>query len=248
MTTAASGFAALIPPGERALAALLLRQAARYGERPLVVFPETSWTFAEAPARAAGAAGALAAAGIRPGDRVALLCGNRPEFLATFFGCAWLGAAAVPINTASRGLQLQHILENCGARLLVVEDTLAPALETIDRRGLALDATWIVGADATLPSGAAVAPAPTRPGDLAALLYTSGTTGPSKGVCCPHAQLFWWGANTADILGLGEGERLYTALPLFHVNALNTVYQALLTGSTAIFGKRFSVSGLWPAL
>ncbi|HVV93709.1 MAG TPA: AMP-binding protein, partial [Hyphomicrobiales bacterium] len=47
---------------------------------------------------------------------------------------------------------------------------------------------------------------------------------------------------------LGEGERLYTALPLFHVNALNTVYQALLTGSTAIFGKRFSVSGLWPAL
>jgi crotonobetaine/carnitine-CoA ligase len=247
VTAAAVDFAGAFPPATRALAPLLMQQAVRYGERPFVLFDEAAWTFAEAPEIAARWAGALAAAGVGAGDRVALICANRPEFLQVFFGCAWLGAVAVPINVASRGAQLQHILENCGARLLVIDEEFSPALAALDHPRLALATTWVLGA-ATLPMGEPVSPAPVRPGDLAAVIYTSGTTGPSKGVCCPHAHLFWWGANTADILGLGEGERLYTALPLFHVNALNTVYQALLTGSTAVIGRRFSVSGLWPAL
>src|SRR5262249_30250230 len=86
------------------------------------------------------------------------------------------------------------------------------------------------------------------PGDLLAILYTSGTTGPSKGVTCPHAQFYWWGANTARILGVEGGDVLATTLPLFHINALNTYAQAALTGAEVVYLPRFSASGFWPAM
>lgn len=242
----------------RVLPDLLAMQAERYGKRELVRFGEEKWSFEDALRIAAQRAAVLHESGIRAGDRVALMLSNRPEFLDLFFGCTWLGAIAVPINIASRGVQLQHILSNSGARLLVIEDALAETLATIDRNGLLIEAVWVAGDSEavdhpdvrSLPgvTNATQPPPLLAAGDLAAIIYTSGTTGPSKGVCCPHAQLYWWGANTAEILGLDEEERLFTSLPLFHVNALNTVYQALITGSTAIIGKRFSASGLWPTL
>ena len=96
---------------------------------------------------------------------------------------------------------------------------------------------------ATLPApGEPIPAASFAPGETVAILYTSGTTGPSKGVCCPQAQYFWWAAHTAALLGLGDGEVLLTTLPLFHTNALNAFYQALLTGSTLVVERRFSVS------
>jgi crotonobetaine/carnitine-CoA ligase len=86
------------------------------------------------------------------------------------------------------------------------------------------------------------------PGDPFTILYTSGTTGLSKGVCCPHAQYFWWGAYTGWQLGVCEGDVLHTPLPLFHTNALNCFFQALLHGATQVVEPRFSVSGFWPAV
>lgn len=242
---------------KRILSDLLVEQARRYGEREFVVFENRTWSFAAAAEIAAARAATLKAAGVGAGDRVALMMSNRTEFLELFFACAWLGAVATPINVASRGGQLQHILSNSGARLLVVEDALCGCLGAIETASLALETIYVVGdlskaelssAVALPAAGAPIPPASLRPGDLAAIIYTSGTTGPSKGVCCSHAQLYWWGANTADILGVVEEDRLYTTLPLFHVNALNTVYQALMTGSTVIVGKRFSASGLWSEL
>ena len=96
--------------------------------------------------------------------------------------------------------------------------------------------------------GEAIDPADLRPGDLVALLYTSGTTGPSKGVCCPHTQYFWWGVNTAHLLGIGTDDVLCTTLPLFHTNALNTFYQALLSGARVVYEERFSASGFFATL
>ena len=100
----------LFPPLERTLPKMLTRQAERYGDRRLIVIGGKTLTHAETFAAAAGYAGALAQAGVKAGDRVAIMCGNRAELLLTILGCGWLGAVAVPINTASRGAQLEHIL------------------------------------------------------------------------------------------------------------------------------------------
>jgi crotonobetaine/carnitine-CoA ligase len=79
-------------------------------------------------------------------------------------------------------------------------------------------------------------------------LYTSGTTGPAKGVCCPQAQYFWWGANTGMLLELQDNDVMVTTLPLFHTNALNAFYQALLHGAQLVAEPRFSASGFWESL
>ncbi len=99
-------------PAERVLPTLLQRQAERYGDRRLLVFGETIWSFADTARIAAASAKTLRDAGLRHGDRVAILCSNRPEFLQVYLGCAWLGIIAVPINLALRGGQLEHVLRN----------------------------------------------------------------------------------------------------------------------------------------
>jgi crotonobetaine/carnitine-CoA ligase len=244
---------------DRTLPVMLARQAERFAEKPLVAAGGMTWTYADTCEAAARFAGTLRAAGIQPGDRVALICSNRIEFLEIVLGCAWLGAIAVPINVASRGPQLQHILSNCGARLLVMEAAYADNLSFLEARRLAIEAIWLVDAQAdvrlgdvvatSLPrNGERIAAAAMRPGDPALILYTSGTTGPSKGVCCPHAQYFWWAVNTASLLQLGTDDVLCTSLPLFHTNAINTFYQALLTGTSVCYEKRFSASGFFPSL
>jgi carnitine-CoA ligase len=248
------------PLVERTLPALLTRRAWRSGTTPLVADHKSVWTADDALRQAAASAGRLAAAGIGKGDRVALLCGNRLEFIDVVLGCGWLGAVVVPINTAARGPQLRHILANSGARLLVAEASLTEALRDIEDAGaLALDMVWLLGdepASDGLPvparpypaAGVALPAAAVGPGDPLAILYTSGTSGVSKGVVCPHAQFYAWGLHSVRNLGIVPGDVLYTVLPLFHTNALNSLFQALVGGAKLVFGARFSASRFFDAL
>jgi len=248
-------------PAARTLPVMLQRQAERYGDRALFVCEGQRWSYRETVDLAARSGGRFAAAGIAKGDRVAILCGNRPEFLDLFLGCGWIGAVSVPINVAARGPQLEHMLKTSGARLLVMEREWLPALEFVEFASLQVEAIWIVDPDGGTPDqyqsvpvcalpalAASVAPAALKPHDLLTILFTSGTTGPSKGVCCPHAQFFWWGFNVLRQLDLRDGDVLHTTLPLFHVNAMGCFFQALLNGCTQVVEKRFSTSNFWPAL
>lgn len=241
-----------LPPDERTLPHMLRRQAALYGDRRLAEFADKTWSFADALDAATRFGGTLRAAGIGPGDTVAVICGNRPELLQVYLGCGWIGAVTVPINTASRGAQLAHILANCQARLLVLQADFSAALNSVGAVPETLGAIWLIG-EADIPArwprperfpspAGPVLEAALGPGDTVAILYTSGTTGVSKGVCCPHAQYFWWGVNTARLLGVRHDDVLLTTLPMFHTNALNTFYQALLTGTTLVVEPRFSAS------
>jgi crotonobetaine/carnitine-CoA ligase len=249
---------ALFPPPDRILSTILTRQAERYGGRVLLVAGETRWTYAQTAAIAAASAQTLVDAGIKPGDRVALMCSNRPEFLQVFLGCAWLGAIVVPINTALRGFQLSHIFRNSRPSLLVVEAPFLAAIDTVEAGVELPSQAWMIGtatetgsakiSPVQLPSlGGQAAASIVRSGDTVAILYTSGTTGPAKGVCCPQAQLFWWGIYSARALGIREGDVLFTTLPLFHTNALNAFYQAVLNGCTYVLEPKFSASGFWAA-
>jgi|SRR5579863_1015401 len=245
---------------QRTLPALLAARAARNGAASLFSDRTTTWTASEAVEIAARRAGALAALGVGRGDHVALLCGNRTEFMEIVLGCGWLGAVVVPINTASRGLQLEHILRNCGARLLVAEAHLVDAVHALDAQDLPLETIWLVGESALdvpesayattalPPAREPVAPAKLTDGDPFAVLYTSGTSGLSKGVICPHAQFYWWGHYTARDLGVTAGDVLYTCLPLFHTNALNSFFQALIHDAELVVDRRFSASGFFDAL
>jgi carnitine-CoA ligase len=201
---------------------MLERQAKSYGGRLLIRAGGMERTVEELRDDAARRAGALAAAGIGRGDRVAVISENRVELLELWLGCAWLGAIFVPVNTAHKGQQLEHVLRDAAPKLLLREAELE-----------------------ALGVGEAVRPAEVRPDETAAILYTSGTTGPSKGVVCPHEQWYWWGVLTGDVLGVREGDVLYTNLPLFHTNAMNTFWQALLCGGAFALGPRFSASRFW---
>ena len=250
-----------IPPAGRTVPEMLRRQAEKFGGKVLAGIGDFVLSFRDAPDVAARAAGLLAKAGVGPGDRVAVICSNRRELVELFLGCGWLGAVIVPINTASRGAQLRHVLENSGARLLAVQAEFLSALELVDLGSLPIDTIWVIGGGeggapqglpriaVPMPTGGEPVPAvQARPGDTLAILYTSGTTGPSKGVCCPHAQFYWWGINSVALLEISERDVLCTTLPLFHVNALGTLLQALLSGASVIYEPRFSASGYWQML
>jgi crotonobetaine/carnitine-CoA ligase len=246
-------------PHERTVPQMLIRQAERFADKPLVCVGGEVWSYARTRDEAARFGATLRSAGIKSGDRVALICSNRLEFLRAFLGCAWIGAVSVPINTASRGHQLQHILSNSAARLLILEGALAGNLDHLDIAALPLEMIWTIDADTPMHAGTIVSTAmpaaqdacaeeTLRPRNMLTILYTSGTTGPSKGVCCPHGQYFWWGTNTAALLGLSGSDVLQSTLPLFHTNALNTFFQALLMGISVTFEKRFSASDFYAAL
>ena len=231
-----------VEPARRTLPALLELAAERWAERPLLRSGDVTRSYAEMRDAVAAQAGALAAAGIRPGDRLAAVAGNRVELMDAWLACGWLGATLVPLDPALRGAQLAHALELAAPSALAVDlDT----LRHVEAAGVRLpDRVWVF-AETFPAAGRPVAREAVHPGDTVAVLFTSGTTGPAKGVVCPHAQFYWWGVNTARSLGVREGDVLYTCLPLFHTNALNTFVQALLSGATYALGSRFSASRFW---
>lgn len=238
---------------------MLIVQADRHRDRPLLTIGEVTWTFQDAASVAARRAGTLVAAGIGAGDRVALLLTNRIELMEMVLACGWIGAVAVPINTAAMGPQIGYFLKNSGARALVIEADLLPRLDQVEMDSMALERIWVVGdsqAAATFTGSVGRLPAPgspipaaaVKPGDTLAILYTSGTTGPSKGVMCPHTQYYWWGINSIELLEITADDVLCTTLPLFHINALSSFAQALLSGARMVLHERFSASGFWPAM
>lgn len=243
-----------IPALERTLPVMLRRRAEKYGDKPFVTCCGARWSFAETEQIAQVWASRLSAAGVKLGDRVAIHCSNRPEFLQMFLGCAYLGAIATPINTAFRGVQLAHVLNNSQPILLVMESQYSEIYAQLPDNAKLPNRVWTINADCIVDANGAVvhAPATSLPQEVfpqakdpVAILYTSGTTGPSKGVICPQAQLFWWGIYSARALKLKEGDVLFTPLPVFHTNALNTFYQALLNGCEYVLQPKFSASRFW---
>ena len=244
-----------LPPSERTLRHIIEFQAERLGDRPCLAVDDTSLSYGGLCDAASRFAATLQASGVERGDRVAIMSENRWEVIQCLIGCAWTGAVLVPINTASRGAQLQHMLTNAGPKIVAAETTCLESIAAVVRPdevtqlwhiGSAEELHWRGLASRPFPAATdPVAATPVGPGDPLAILYTSGTTGPSKGVVCPHAQFFWWGATVGGMLGIRPEDTLYTCLPLFHTNALNAFVQALMHDARFVVGPRFSASRFW---
>ncbi|WP_297536921.1 AMP-binding protein [Amycolatopsis sp.] len=247
------------------IGSVLGEAARRNGSKAYLRYRDEVFSYADADALARRYADGFAALGVRRGDHVALMCENRPEFLWTCFGLGRLGAVAVLINTASKGDRLAYYLNQSESSTLVVGagfveriGALAEPLPhlrrivAVERSAESLSALAAFDCPASelaaLVDGSAPAAAEVDvvPSDPAYILYTSGTTGPSKGVVIPHSQPLGIGRNTAAGYRYTGEDVLYTCLPLFHVNALfYTCYAALAVDATVALSPRFSAQNFW---
>ncbi|MFL5913087.1 MAG: AMP-binding protein [Gaiellaceae bacterium] len=176
------------------------------------------------------AANGLLELGVRPGERVALLMSNRPEFLWAHFGILLIGAHSVPVNISQRGATLHHILADSGVSAIVFQEDLRDWILAVRSDLPALRHTVVQGGPAgpgvdwdfeRLMSGADREPEIelAEPSGGVGMMYTSGTTGPPKGVVTTNYDLTPI-SRLLDASGVQAGETMYTGLPLFHGNAL----------------------------
>ncbi len=239
------------------------RQAERYGDREFVTFEEgRSLSFSQLDQQSGALALGLSDVGLRSGDRALALLSNGPEFLLSLVATNKLNAIFVPINTGLKGSFLEHQLRNSEPRVLLVDATLARAFEGVDLAGSSVEVVVVVGdhektpavlfgGKRTLPfdgllrdgNPEAVTQEP-APNDISTVMYTSGTTGPSKGVLMPHAHCYLLGYNLARVVRLSEHDVYYVCMPLFHANGLfMQTFGCLLTGARAAIVRRFTASG-----
>jgi carnitine-CoA ligase len=175
-------------------------------------------------ANAQRAANGLLELGVRPGERVAILMSNRPAFIWVHFGILLIGAHSVPVNISQRGATLAHILADSDAVAAIVQDDLREAVLELRDRLPALRHVVCAGGDWTLErllAGDDREPDVeiAEPSGGVGMMYTSGTTGPPKGVVATDYDLSPLVA-LLEASGVQAGETMYTGLPLFHGNAL----------------------------
>jgi crotonobetaine/carnitine-CoA ligase len=170
---------------------------------------------------------------------------NSVDWLALWFAVARLGALLVPINTAHKSAGLRYQLDHCRPSVLVLDPEFVAHLEDARLEHPPRHVLTAVPRAATDPREVA----DVGPHSPAAILYTSGTTGPPKGCLLPHGQYLAAAFLHADACGYDESTVIYTCLPLFHINAQNyTVLSALAAGGAVALDDRFSASRFWDRL
>lgn len=245
------------------LGSLLEERAAEMGDKPFLVMPgRVRLSFAEFNEQVNSVAHGLAGEGVGAGTRVIIMLPNSLEFLVASYALKKLGAVEVAVNTGFRGSSLVHTLNLTEAELLIVDESFAEAIGAVRdqlshimrvavRGDVAAVAAKLPGLDVDA-FDRLVAERSDNPArkvsdtDLAAILFTSGTTGPSKGCMLSHRYAVRQGEVLARRLGLRTDDCLYCPFPLYHVDAAYlTVSPALVLGARAAIGSRFSASGFW---
>lgn len=229
-------------------------------DRPFVTTEgESAQTFAQCRAGAFAMAGVLHAAGVRVGDLVAVMAPNCLTAIHAWMGANLLGAVDVMINTGYRGNPLEHALNLVRAKVILVEERFLGVLREAEPRlqhlqrivhfrlpDCAVDADVVpfarIGlvALSSLPSEPVSAQDEPAFSSLASIIFTSGTSGPAKGVMMPHAQAYALALQTVNGLRLGERDTLYAFHPLFHTaGKFISLYAGLLSGAQVVLDRQF---------
>jgi len=215
--------------------------------RPLLILDDgTQVSYADADAGSARYASLLSSLGLAPGDRVAVQVEKSPQALLVYLACLRAGVAYLPLNTAYQEAELEHFLRDAEPRAVIAQPSSLPWLEPLANRlgikhVLSLDdagqGSWTEAARARPASFATVE---RDAADIAAILYTSGTTGRSKGAMITHGNLAANAVALHRAWGFGPGDVLVHMLPLFHVHGLFVACHCVLLNGTAMrFHARF---------
>ncbi len=220
-------------------------------ETPFLRLPDgQTITHAAFLERAARFAGEITALGLQPGDRLAVQIGKSPDALAVYAACVQAGVIFLPLNTGYTASEVSYFVENSGARLFLCdpasEAEMTPVAEAAGAElrslGVAGDGTFVAAAahhDATFPT------VPRSGDDLAAFLYTSGTTGRSKGAMLTQENLLSNAQTLTDYWRFTDTDLLLHALPIFHTHGLFVATNVmLLAGGAMIFLPKFDIDAM----
>ena len=239
--------------------AALARSSARFASRVFLDFTGESYTYGDIDRESTRLARSLQQLGVKKGDTVASVLDNNVHAVLSWFAINKAGAVSVPVNTAYKGEFLRHQLNDCGAKIVIAESDYAQRVVDV-AEGLASVRT-LVQRDGALVSGLAeVLPLASllensiepladvnAPADLAMLIYTAGTTGPSKGCMISHNYVCNLGRQVVQIEDRHRDDCNWTALPLFHMNATGgSILSCMFVGARVAIFPRFSVSRFWP--
>jgi fatty-acyl-CoA synthase len=224
------------------LASWFLQRSLRTPERRALHFEGETWTYGRMQQRIEGCAGRLAALGVDRGDRVGFLGLNQPMFLFAMLATARLGAVFVPLNFRLTGPELAFMLNDCTAKLLIVDAQMSPIIAPV--RGDLSSVTAVLAAedeagwlDGDLPAAAHV---PVAENDIAMIMYTSGTTGRPKGAMLTHGNFWWNNTNTMHALDVLQEDVTLVAAPLFHIGGLNvTTLVTLQKGGLVVLHRAY---------
>ncbi|GAA0961913.1 putative fatty-acid-CoA ligase FadD [Virgisporangium aurantiacum] len=235
------------------LPALVEAAAAAYGDREAIVDGATRIRFAELAGQVDGFARAVMAAGVEPGDRVAMWAPNGWRWVVAALGAVRAGAVLIPLNTRYKGAEAAYILNRTKARLLVTVDGFlgndyVGMLSTEDVPHLektVLLNEWdefIAGGARVTAEAAAARAAAIDGGDVSDIFFTSGTTGNPKGAMLTHAQAIALYTTWSDLAGLRTGDRYLLVNPFFHTFGYKAgVLACLLRGATIVPQAVFDV-------
>jgi crotonobetaine/carnitine-CoA ligase len=245
-------------PADRLLGRSLRAQAEAIPDLPWLVTEERAISYGEANDRANGWAHGLAGLGVEPGGPVALLMESSPECVLAALGANKLGGFWIPTNTDYKGTWLAETFADGGARVLVADGALLPKVAELPEQPF--EAIVVHGEPACDVRGARLVsagelvrsgtpepdPGGLAYGDTAAVLWTSGTTGRSKGVMQSHNTWLRAADNGARTSSLADDEVLYNCLPMYNSAAwVANLFRALVTGRPCAMDRRFSAGEFW---
>lgn len=212
--------------------------------KPALVETAGSWNYRQLADAIVEAKGWLTVLGVRPGDRVMLVCENCRAFVAILLALAEIDAWPVLVNARLSAREVDQIRSHCGARRMIYMTGVSHhAREHVKRHGATVQAPGSLGPIGLGALDETVAPEAVHPDisqRVAALIYTSGTTGLPKGVMLTHRNLLFVASVSAKIRSLTPDDRLYGVLPMSHAVGLSVVLLgALLSGATLYLAPHF---------
>jgi len=203
---------------------------------------DRQWTYTEFNSTVDRTANMLRSHGITKGDVVSLLMPNSAEFIIAYFACWKVGAVAGPVNSLLKKEEIEWVVGNSEAKLILVGSNLALQAPS----NLVPTVVFDDVAAATQGLDDELANFDLKLDDDAIIIYTSGTTGKPKGCLLTHGNLLANARQITEWMGFGTNDRLLTLMPLFHMNAVSvTTMTALYAGGSTVVSPKFSASRFW---